>query len=511
MAIAEFSQANAGGVTPDQLKEQHPAYARKSDDWTYTDVHYDAQRLYQIDNLTEYVPQKHLGEADEAYSERLKITAYMPLLAAVLDSIVGGVARKDSESDRKWGVLERESVNGTPVKDVLLKDADRNGTSWAHFQLRKLTSGLVFNETFTLIDTTGVDGRPFIALIPPLALTNWLEDEDGRMVEALIVEVADERTSIFDPSEGAEAERYLKLTIEGWQRFRITENDDGEPIVEATPFEIWDGGPWLDREGDERLPLVKTMPRLNRYAAFELAHLANEILNLNSELRYILRAGGLGQFLSLSATDDEFSELVEGILTGVKALQLNPESANPHSFVGPDMGPVQGMLKTLVDKKESFWQASLFEFSDQAVERSATEIRADFAASIGSFLASLAEAADESENEELWLLAQAVKPGVVDSANEADIPTVQRSTDFSVEDTATVATRMRDLIFGQNNGVPITPEMAALASLAIFDRVGLKNLIEDEVGIKAELIAMIEERAALAAAAPAAAVEGDEE
>ena len=494
--MAEFSRENAGGVTPEELKEQHPVYARAFDDWTYTDIHYDAQKLYDIGNLTEYVPQKHLGEAAEAYDERLKITAYMPLLAAVLDSIVGGVARKDSESDRQWGVLARESVNGTPVKDVLLKDADRNGTSWAHFQLQKLTSGLVFNETYTLVDTTGPDGRPFIALIPPTALTNWLTDEDGRMIEAIILEVADERSSVFDGGESAEAQRYLHLKLDGWQRFRITEDDDGEPIVEATPFELWDGGAWLDREGNERLPLVKTMPRLNRYAAFELAHLANEILNLNSELRYILRAGGLGQFLSLSATDDEFSSLVDGILTGVKALQLNPESANPHSFVGPDMGPVQGMLKTLEDKKQSFWQASLFEFSDQAVERSATEIRADFAASIGSFLASLAEAADESENEELWLLAQAVKPGIVDNVQDDDVPSVQRSTDFSVEDSATVATRIRDLVFGQNNDVPVTPEMAALAALAIFDRVGLKNLIENEEGVKAELMALIEKEQA---------------
>ncbi len=208
---------------------------------------------------------------------------------------------------------------------------------------------------------------------------------------------------------------------------------------------------------------------MRRYSSFELAHLANEILNINSELRWILRFGGLGQYLVLAIDDDtKYAETIEKLRSGKhRVIREEEKTKGASRLIGPDMAVVEGLVSTINDKLNMYWQAALFEFSDQAVERTATEIKSDFLASLGAFLAQLAEAVEESENEELYLLTQAI------GENPENAPEVQRFRDYSVEDAITVFTRIRDLIRGQNQSLVTTPEIEAELTIQGIDAAGL--------------------------------------
>ncbi len=495
---------------------------RLIDRWDFTEAHYDAQLLYA--NLATYVAQKAHGESKAQFDERLAFTKYLPIFSAVIDSIVGGVARRDHDITRIWAGIETEGFD-----ELLKRDADTKGTAWSHLQLHKLTYALVFNEAWTLVDTTRTDSeatskadsaargdRPFLSLFAPTSLLDWREDDTGRMVEALLLEFADERVSLAttEDSDDAETRQFLHLQLDSWRRLQIREGENGKPKIFVVGSGMWDT-PWLDRDGRQRLPLVKMRPRLRRYASYELAQLSNEILNINSELRYILRFGGLGQYLALAQEDEAFTDQVTEIKEGSRVIQEDPEHAGHSRFFGPDISIVNGMVTTLEAKVRQFWQAALFEFSDQSVERTAAEIKSDFASALGATLASLSEAADESENEELWLLAQAVGAdleGVDPSSDEA--PNVKRPRDFTTEDAISVVIRMRDAVKGQNAPLKITPEIDALLTATAMDKLGLADDFEGGIkGVREAVLAEPEPEppAPPVIEAPPAEIEPDEE
>lgn len=494
-----------------QLRSTHPEYVDNVDNWQYTLDHYDAARWY--DNIADYVPQKILGEKDNVYEERLAITKFLNVMAAVIDSVVGGVARKGDQTVIDWGILRDAGI-----VPLLEKDADLKGTSYEHLQQQKLTDALVFNLAYTLVDTTRDGGeatsvaagfRPYISLVPRISLVNWRMDREGRMVEALIEEEMDLRVSIFDQAAEAAVATYLWMDLTGWARFRIKQEDDtGEEVVEMLGGDVWMDASgsvfqWKGLDGRPRLPLVTTNPRLRRYAGFELAQLANEIANINSELRYILRFGGLGQFLVINAEDEAFDNALDKIRSGDRVIQEDKDAPNTARFIGPDMAVVTGLTSTLEAKITQFWQAALFEFSDSAVERTATEIAADFNASMGAFLASLSQAAEESENEELYLLAQAV--GFQGDATSPEVPSVTRARDFSTEDGIAVLTRARDLLLGQNATQDLPDEIKARLALRSSVASGLFTEEEADELEQAVLNASKEADARRAAAEAAAA------
>ncbi len=240
--------------TKDEIQAQHPEYKKHYDNWQYTLAHYDAERLY--DKIGDYVPQKAYGEDEDLYEERLSITEFLPILSAVIDSVVGGVVRRDPDTKREWGALE-----GTDILDILKRDADLKGTGWSHLQHQKLTDALVFSKAFTLIDTTRGDTaevsarqgaesghRPYLSLIPRTAITNWRRDKNGQLVEVVIEEEMDLRSGVFD-ADDAQVTTYLHLTLEGWARYRVMDDED-EKVKEIG------NGEWQDGSG-ERIAMAR--------------------------------------------------------------------------------------------------------------------------------------------------------------------------------------------------------------------------------------------------------------
>lgn len=476
------------------LDRRHPEYTGQVARWNYVRDHYDDQRIY--DELDAYLPMKRQGEHTEEYSERKALAHYPNLIGPVLDSFTGLLFHKEDEAEREWGQMGDPNSEGT-LAAGLLQDADGRGTDHEAALKKACTALLMYQKVGLYIDTNkrpedeGImvgeararNIRPRWKVVEPQAILDWLHDEDGRVVQLLVSEATDTRESLAAAEGSADEERFLWIGAEGWTRIaRDEEAENGLRIVDEGTF----GDPYLDTSDRPVPPLFVAELPLGRYPGYTLARSNNAIFNTLSEHRWLLRKGAFVKFV-FSGSDTAFDDFTEKARTGVIAIQENlstEENGRGHRFVSPDMDPADALLKLRVELVKDFWRQALYEFSDNATERTATEITADFVASIGAFLNILAGAMDEAENMVLRLVSQA-------SGIEPDAY-VRRTRAFGVVDSAHDALRLKAALFGEMGEIPLTPTLKSKAVARIATLLELvsndeREQIEDELLREAEL------------------------
>ncbi len=478
---------------PSLLDERHPEYERMRPLWDFTRAHYDDRHLYwSLDQQGEskYLPKKAQSEHPQEYKERKRLASYANFLGPVIDSFVGLLFHKEDEAEREWGNLG-DPENENSLAALISEDADRGGTDH-EAQLKTVATDLMqYQKIVTLVDTNkgredenisvaeararGI--RPAWKRIPPQSLVNWREDEDGRVVEALIREQTDVREGLDDDPDLAEQTRFLhlRLTDEAdgetgeWRRLVRDSNDDrGYRVVDENTFS------YVDPHGQPDIPVFVDDLPMSRYPAHTLARLANRIFNLESGgIHWPIRKAG---FETLVYSGRGFEDWKESRRQGQNTMQeqlTSQEGGKGHRYIGPSMdGP-----KTAAEERErlvqQFWRVAQFEFSDRAAERTATEIKADFVASMGAFLNVLAGALDEAENRVLFLLEQA-------AGEEPGEASVQRARNFGVEDGLALVQRLSNVFFGQDAGVPLPPELEGKITVRMMEKAGL-DVTEEEV------------------------------
>lgn len=488
---------------PNLLEQKHPEYERMKPLWDFTRAHYDDRHLYRAldgENNEKYLPKKAQSEHPQEYKERKKLASYANFLGPVIDSFVGLLFHKEDEAERDWGALgDLESDNSYAA--LIAEDADRSGTDH-EAQLKQVATDLMqYQKTVLLVDTNKTEQdqnisvaqarnrgiRPAWKRIPPQSLVNWREDEDGRVVEALIREQTDARDSLEDQPELAEQDRFLHYELlddddrEGgedtarWRRLlENPESDTGYVVVGEGTIE------YEDPQGQPDIPVyVGTLP-MNRYPAHTLARLANRIFNLESAgIHWPIRKAG---FETLVHSGQGFEEFKENRRNGANVIQeqlSTEEGGKGHRYIGPSMDGPKAAAEERERLVQQFWRVAQFEFSDQAAERTATEIKADFVASMGAFLNVLAGALDEAESRVLFLLEQAAgqEPGGAE---------VQRARNFGVEDGLALVQRLAEVFFGKQSGVPLPPELEGRLTVKMLEKAGLEVAEEEEDAILRE-------------------------
>jgi len=458
-------------------RNRHPDYMLAKERWaTAHDMYLGADGV--IPKADTYVPRRMAGETEDAYEERKALLHVPGLTGALIDSIVGLWARKSPEEDT-WGALGPEDEGGDVPEGstawMLKRNADRERTTWDNHRRGSATWLCVFNRTYTLVDTNRPAGemtaeqaqqagvRPFVRQVQPLGLVDWVE-VDGKKVEAVLLERSDVRTSL-DEGEGRVEDRYLRLTLSGWERYRVVKEGDREKVEK-----IGDGTyAYLDPTTKQRrLPLVEKVLPMPRHAAYNLARIELALVNHDSHLDSLERAGALGQYLTVQGDEEEVRKNVR---TGDKVLPFPPNSERP-GFIGHGMEPAQHLEERIQKLGERFWRAAMYEFSDRAAERTATQIDQEWASGIGAFLTLLGGALEEGENEEKALLAQA--------AGATDGGETKFAKEYRVEDVIGELTRLKDLLFGAGDAVPLSPNLRAATAAYMVKR------LDDQTGILSE-------------------------
>ena len=478
-------------------RNRHPDYNKAQERWqTAHDVYMCAEGV--LPHAKDYVPRRMAGESEKAYDERVALLHVPGLTGALVDSIVGLWARKSPEEE-DWGQLGPEDDNGDPVDGsvakMLSENADRERTTWDNHRRGSATWICVYNKVFSLVDTNRMDDggeltreqaaqmgiRPFVRLVHPLNVTDWIE-KDGMWTEAVIMEGADPRMSL-DDGKGVFEERYLRLKLDGWERYRVVKIGESEKIesMGTGTYQYLDAS-----TGQPRLPLVQKVLPMPRHAAYNLALIERAIINHDSHLDALERSGALGQYLAVQGDEEDVRKNVK---EGDKVLPYPPNSNAPE-FIGHGMEPAPYIESRIEALTARFWQSAMYEFSDRTAQKTATEIEQEWASGIGAFLTLLAGALEEGENEEKALLAQAV--------GETDGGHTKFAKNYKVEDVIAEIQRLKDLIFGAGDPIPLSaPMQAAVASYMVRrldSQAGLLSEAED-MDVDAELQAEADRKA----------------
>lgn len=481
--------AGSGGFDP---RNEHPEYAGNKKAWETTrDVYLGADGI--LPNAERYVPQRERGEADESYEERKSLLHVSGLLGTVIDALVGLWARKPPDIDT-WGTLagdvgEEEEPGKDSLAAQIIDDADRNRTSWDNHRRARATWMLVFRKAYTLIDTNkptseeitreeanAMNVRPFVTLITPLDVLDWIT-EDGRKVEAVIREKTDTRSSL-DEGSGEEVERYLRLQLDGWSRWEVVEKGESTDVTQvgSGTYE------YHDSDGKRRLPLVEATLPLPRYITYNLARIVLAIINHDSHLDSLNRAGALGQYLAVQGDEEEIRK---NLKVGDKILPY-PPGAEPPAFVAYEMAAASHLEDRIDSLVQQYWNAAMWEFSDRAAETTATEIEQEWAAGVGAFLALLAGAMQEAENDEKMLLAQASE-----GPNVSDVGETTFSRDYRIEDVVAELKRLKEMIFGAGSSLTLTPALESAIGAYFLrkldDTTGLLSELPEDVDVNEEV------------------------
>lgn len=454
------------------LALKHPEYRRSLAKWNYARDHYTGEVL-DDEKIKKYLVKRAQGESKEAFAERVKLADYTPHFAAVVDSLAGMLFNVEENANRSFGGEDGDGLGHPDDPSTLIgrlwQDADMKGTGYPTLFKQAATELIYLQRLWCLVEG-GQTGDARIRLIPPQAVDNWRE-EDGRIVEAKLVEEIDTRSSLRDDPEHKDA--YLYFTTDGWVRYTLEEDAEGKTYER----ELGSGSySFEDPAGNPILPLFAVDLPLNRMVGYLLARKANAIFNKESHRDHLLTVAHFPK-LNVVAVDELFEKIVDSLKKGSNVLQNDPNYGSTHGYIHPSAEPAKVLSDVLQRKVDEFWRTAFREYGDSAQERTATEVRQDVAGGVGAFLQLLKAAVDDLENQVLWRLAQVEFP---EDRNRWFKARVERSDDFLPPDIDIVLETKRKRYFGETTPVPLGRQgrIQVVKQIAEYD--GLK-LSDEEI------------------------------
>jgi hypothetical protein len=152
---------------------------------------------------------------------------------------------------------------------------------------------------------------------------------------------------------------------------------------------------------------------LKRNVGYLLARKCNAIFNKESERDHLLRFATF-PLLNVVAEDTMFKRIEDRMRLGSRILQVKPGN-NQHAFIAPPSDPAKTMADAIKEKVEAFYAVAFREFASSVSNFNrdrvtATEVLSQREVGLEAFLAVVASAVDNAENQTLWFLEQTVFP-----------------------------------------------------------------------------------------------------
>lgn len=489
------------------IDNKHSEYQEWHDRWIYSQDHYEAE---VIDKANVYLQQRKQGESKDAFDERVSISDYLPLLGHVIDSLAGMLFAVEAKAERQWTEQEGDSLGsqeeeGT-VAHALSRDSDGKGTDWVT-KWKRFAIDVIVNQKLWVLIEGKTENRPHasVKIINPVDVPDWMEDKNGRITEAKVLDKMYDRDSIKEAPE--ESDGAFIYTLDGWEQHKRVEKvvagQDGRQQVEiSTEMVNFGFYHYEDKDGNRILPIYRVELPLRRYIAYILAKKNNAIFNKESAKDF-LEWVACFPILNVFGDDELFKAVKQALTEGNRVLQNKPESTNAHAYTAPSTAPAERLSDSLKEKIEMFLFVAFQQFSDSAQEKTATEVRQDLSRGIGAFLELLRGTVDEAENNAFWRIEQVYFPAVSFQRNEDGEITseqqlarnrqvwgqanVERSSDFMPIDIEKRIKEMAELFFGMGT-VPLDKEAMVDAADSIAkhynieaDRDELEKIIESKM------------------------------
>lgn len=439
----------------------HPDYIKKNPKWQTALDHYSGE--YATDKTATYLEKKSQREPTGAYEERLKVTEPMLHYSTAVDGLCGIMFNKAGDTTREWGELG-DPLDSNSTAFRLNRDADGEGMNWTSVYKQAaiklstthtiwgMVDGLqekVYNEG-TQDEIREKTGDATVHVIDPTSVINWFPSS-GPLEEVVVKESYDDRQSIDDYFP--EDDVYVKYTLDGWERYKIVKRDD---VQEKEPINSGEYAFYrTDKRRERILPIFRVEIPMPRMVGYLLAVKEGAIWNLESVRDFAVRALSFALLRITVEGEDDKNKISEALKQGSNVLWQYAKEGHPHDFISADSSWLSEAGEILKKKIEDFYHSAFKEYGDAAQQRTATEIRLESQTGIEAFLTLLVGSVDEFENQVLHRLEQIYFPDDVSKWGEAH---VERSRDFTPEDTEAVLEKMMNRVFGEREKVPLPVE-----------------------------------------------------
>lgn len=461
-------------------QNQHPDYSDKRQKWVDAWRHYTG--TYATDHIGEYLHRKEQRETTEAYQERKDISDPVIHFPTAVDGLNGILFAKDEDTERDWGELgdpEEPDSNAYTLK----RDADGKDTNWNPLMKQVGIRLTVMHKLWGLVEGVKTeddeDGNTLrtlqeasVKLINPQDVVNWYPDT-GNPRQVLVKEDFDSRTSIRDTEADQEQDVYVLYELDGWTRFKMETYEDKDGDTQSKEVVLGSGSYeyWADTDKSMRiLPIFPVEIPMPRHVGHLLAKKQEHIYNKKS--RRDFAAMNLSfSVLQLTATEEQYKDLINNIEKGYNIVRLDPEAKHPHQYLSPGSEYLKDYGDVLEKDKEDFYDAAFKHYGD-AAQATATEIRLESRSGIEAFLTLLVSSIDEFEEAAGWRLMQVYH----DSPSAWGTYSVKRSRNFQPEDIAEMKKKLTERYVGEDS-IPVDSETKAGVIKRILE---LDNIEADE-------------------------------
>ena len=416
-------------------ENRSPEWEKKNGKWIYAWHHYTGEYADE-ENIGDYLHRKEQAETLKAYDERLFTSDISLHFGSLIDSLCGVMFSKESDAKRSFGILGEYDENGELDKDSIAykisHNSDGKGTNWVPMMKKTAITQTVLHTVWGLVEGVEVDedgntiSEACVKHILPQHVVNQFPS-NGNPTSVLVKEKRDNRNGITTSLHDDE-DTYTLYELDGWTRFRVATNQNGEQVEEV----LGQGDYRYYADAEKRIPCLPIfrvdipMPRMVGYL---LARKNNYIFNYKSIRDFAVRNMAFA-FLQVVADQSQYDQLLDDLDKGFRILRKDPDAHGEHGYKSPDSSYLTEAGRIYEKDVEAFYKDGFKEYG-RAAQRTATEVHLESQSGIQAFLALLVSSVDEFENNALWLINQVYYP---ERPTEWAESYVMRSRNFQIED-----------------------------------------------------------------------------
>ncbi len=250
-------------MTKEELEKTHPHYDAFVREWRFYVASYFGGRLYKEGN---YLLQ-HPFESPANYRRRREISYYYNYCGPIVDILVSHLFRKGAKRD--FGSLSTDLLF-----NAFLKDADLDGSAFAHFMRDAQRLSSIYGRVSIIVDrpksaaSTRAEAqasglRPYVSVVTPENMLDWSysRTDTGRPVLEMV-----------KIKEGADF--YRIWTIEKWELWQVRDKEKEARMVDA---------------GEHSLGMVPVVNLYNKKSGIGMAGVSDiqDIADINKNIYYL--------------------------------------------------------------------------------------------------------------------------------------------------------------------------------------------------------------------------------
>lgn len=456
--------------TLETIESTFPDFLQQRRRWSLVRDFYEAEVL---DSPSEYLHRYKAAEGKDEYEWRAREADYTNHLARIIDgfsgllfSVEGDVSRTFQTGDEGLGSIGDTSTIAGKIGRNITGDGTDYPTQWR----KAAPLLLVYHQLWGVIRSP--DGVPQHKIVRPEKVYDYIEDGNGRITEAKVVETTQIRKSLTHTSETRKIVTHYRL--DGYTQYEVWRPSSSQAkqmrVIDEGEYAFYDDAD----KGTRILPIYRVKMPIPRYVAWSLAKKAQTIYNKESQRDHIISLAQMPLFLFDDSAGD-FDTFIERRRQGHNVL-----SGTGHEWLTVDSGPAEIASTVLQRKVDELYHVAFQEYSDGAAQRTATETQQDWTKGIQSFLVLYKNALDEYENEWLRRLEQVVFPARADLWGQAH---VKRSENFNPSDIETLLQRRKQRYFG-SKPLPVDEETLADLTIQMLKEDGVEVTEERQQAIR---------------------------